>query len=39
VISHGATGFLTKPLDPLALVAAVERHGKRLETEQHAARS
>ncbi|TWH30807.1 MULTISPECIES: PAS domain-containing hybrid sensor histidine kinase/response regulator [unclassified Aminobacter] len=39
VISHGATGFLTKPLDPQALVAAVERHGKRLETEQHAARS
>lgn len=26
VLTHGANGFLTKPLDPVALVAAVEEH-------------
>ena len=26
VLTHGANGFLTKPLDPAALVAAVEEH-------------
>ena len=27
VLAHGASGFVTKPLDPEALVHAVEEHG------------